>query len=186
LVGTKFLWSTFGVFAEFSDTIPTNFPKFTLGVSYALKKYIPTPPASRPYPVYPAPTPQYSEPEPPPVVKPQAGTVYYQYNGIGYVYFNESVFYLCANGRPVGYLEGDIIYAFSGKVLGFYAHPFIHDRQGNTIGADDPKKLGTDAAAKRQVSKAAQQDVPVKGPQQFINKPRLKNAYYGGLLSDIF
>jgi hypothetical protein len=114
------------------------------------------------------------------------GIVYYSYNGTGSVYFSENVFYLCSSGRPAGYVEGGTIYDFSGRVLGFYENRFIYDKNGNPVGADDPKRLGTDAAVKRSVSKANKQDVPAKQPKDSVKKPRLKNAYVGGTLQNVF
>ncbi|GMO42990.1 MAG: hypothetical protein Pg6C_04640 [Treponemataceae bacterium] len=137
------------------------------------------PPAPRPRPSPPP------APAPPPPV-PVSGTVYYSYNGIGYVYISEGVFYLCSDGRPVGYTDAGVIFAFGGRVLGFYENAFIYDRNGNPVGADDPKRLGTDAAAKRSVTKASKQALPVKQPKQSVTRPRLKNGYFGGSLQDIF
>ncbi|GHU80536.1 hypothetical protein FACS189468_0620 [Spirochaetia bacterium] len=160
----------------------------SVGVGFKFAKKV-TPPAPRPTPApqpKPTPTPQPTPPPAPPVEQQQAGTVFYQYDGTGYVYLTDNVFYLCTNGRPVGYREGDTIYAFSGKVLGFYANAFIYDIRGNPVGADDPQKLGTDAAARKQASKAPQQDVPAKSPKQSVDKPRLKNGYFGGSLNTVF
>jgi hypothetical protein len=141
--------------------------------------YAPSPaPPPRPRPV----------PSPKPEEKPidNAGTIYYSYNGTGYVYFSESVFYLCSNGQPVGYVENGVIYAFAGRVLGFYESPFIYSRSGNPVGANNPKSLGTDAVGKRAVIKADKQDLPPKEPRDSVRKPRLKNAYIGGSLRDVF
>jgi hypothetical protein len=174
----------------FSDTVKLslranaiNFQYFFFGIGLAFghfaPSYRPPPPAPRPQP---SPPPAPAPPPPAPV----SGTVYYSYNGIGYVYFNEGVFYLCSDGRPVGYVDAGVIFAFGGRVLGFYENAFIYDRNGNPVGADDPKRLGTDAAAKRSVTKAGKQALPVKQPKQSVTRPRLKNGYFGGSLQDIF
>jgi hypothetical protein len=148
--------------------------------------YTPYPsPSPRPVDPYPQPAP-YIPPEEPPVEENNEGTIYYQYDGIGYVYVSESIFYLCSSGRPVGYIERGVIYSFGGAVLGFYEKSFIYDRNGNPVGAANPKSLGTDATGKKPVTKAAKQDVPVKQPQASVNKPRLKNGYFGGSLRDVF
>jgi hypothetical protein len=132
------------------------------------------------------------EPSPPRTLVPtpepidNAGIIYYSYDGIGYVYRDNSVFYRCSDGKPVGYIEGGVIYSFNGPVLGFFEGLFIYDRNGYPKGAVDPKGLGLDAPAKRQVSRAGKQDLPAKQPKVPINKPRLRNGYFGGFLKDIF
>jgi hypothetical protein len=143
----------------------------------------PPPPPSPPKPRPVDPSPRLEEP---PVEKNNGGTIYYQYDGTGYVFVSENVFYLCYNGRPVGYIERGVIYSFGGAVLGFYEKSFIYDRNGNPVGAADPKSLGTDAAGKKSVTKANKQDVPVRQTQASVNKPRLKNGYFGGSLRDVF
>jgi hypothetical protein len=143
--------------------------------------YTPPDPAPTPPPAPPRP-----QPAPPPPPGDNSGTIYYSYNGTGYVYISENVFYRCSDGHVLGYAEGGTIYAFNGKVLGFYENPFIYDKNGNPVGADDPKRLGTDAAAKRSVAKASKQDLPVKQPKKPVNRPRLKNVFRGDSLQDIF
>jgi hypothetical protein len=129
-------------------------------------------------------------PPPPPRPKPEPvdnkGTIYYSYDGEGYVYIDDSVFYRCSTGKPVGYTEGGVIYAFEGDVLGFFEGYFIYDRNGYPKGAPDPKNLGTDAAGKKQVRKAEKQSLPAKGTKTAAAKPRLRNGYFGGVLQDIF
>jgi len=131
-------------------------------------------------------------PEPHPTIVPEripvnnAGTVFYSYDGRGYVYIDNSVFYLCSNGRPVGYIEDGVIYAFKGNVLGFFDGSFIYTKNGYPIGAANPKSLGVDASDKKSVTKANKQNLPDKESKAAVNRPRLRNGYYGGVLSDIF
>ncbi|MDR1901445.1 MAG: hypothetical protein LBQ88_04075 [Treponema sp.] len=126
-------------------------------------------------------------PLPPPPPRPNnPGQIYYSYNGIGHVYEDNSVFYLCSNGKPVGYLEGGVIYAFGGKALGFVDRSWIYNLKGDPIGAIDPKSLGLDAEGKKPVTKADKQGLPAKQAGTPVNKPRLRNGYFGGVLSDIF
>lgn len=112
--------------------------------------------------------------------------VYYQYNGIGYVYLSEDVFYLCYDGKPAAYIEGGVIYSFDGAVLGFYEEPFVFNKNGDAIGAADPQFLGRDAATKKRVNKSLKQKAPFKQAKGAFNKPYLQNRYIGGLLEDIF
>jgi hypothetical protein len=134
----------------------------------------------------PGPSYSYTPPPPQPPQGDSSGTIYYSYNGTGYVYLSESVFYLCSSGKPVGYVEGGTIYAFNGRVLGFYENAFIYNRNGNPVGANDSKRLGTDASARKSVTKANKQDIPEKQPKNSVPRPRLKNGYFGGSLLDIF
>jgi hypothetical protein len=124
-------------------------------------------------------------PDPTPVENNE-GTIYYQYDGTGYVYVSESVFYLCSSGKPVGYVENGVIFSFGGSVLGFYERSFIYDKQGYAVGAPDPGSLGTAAGDKKPVNKAYKQGLPEKQTKASVNKPQLRNMYRGGLLSDIF
>jgi hypothetical protein len=150
------------------------------------------------------------EPEPPPTLTPEpspiplpvpaplpapssvpapvdnSGQIYYSYDGIGYVYIDNNVFYRCSNGNPVGYVESGVIYAFSGDVLGFLEGSFIYDRNGKPLGAPDPKDLGKDAAGKKSVTKAGKQSLPAKQSKSTVNKPKLRNGYFGGVLRDMF
>jgi hypothetical protein len=160
-----------------------NFNHFFAGAGlvYVFDSYRPPSPSPAPRP-QPAPSPALL---PEPVVN-NAGTIYYSYDGTGSVYLSETVFYRCSSGEAVGYVEGGTIYAFSGRVLGFYENDFIYDKNGNPVGAADPKGLGTDAAAKRPVAKTEKQDLPAKQPKDSVNRPRLRNAYRGGFLQDIF
>lgn len=121
-------------------------------------------------------------------VKPadNAGTVYYSYNGTGYVYLSGDVFYRCADGMPLGYVEDGTIYAFGGNVLGYYERFFIYDLNGNAVGADGAKALGMDAADPIEVTKALKQPLPVKQKKADVKKPRLKNIYLSGSLEEVF
>ncbi|MDR2073210.1 MAG: hypothetical protein LBP60_07240 [Spirochaetaceae bacterium] len=136
---------------------------------------VPTPP--------PIPQPRPEKPEP---KYENAGTIYYDYHGTGYVHLDNSVFYLCSSGKPVGYLENGVIYAFTGKVLGFTDNSYIYNRRGDATGCIYSVSLGKDVV-KKQISKVApKQAPPEKMPRAAGDKPRLRNRYYGGLLSDIF
>jgi hypothetical protein len=143
-------------------------------------RYFPQP---DPRPIPPPPSPKPYEPPEEPV---NNGTIYYQYDGTGYVFLDENVFYLCSSGKPVGYVENGVIYSFGGSALGFYESRFIYTLNGNPVGATDSKSLGRDAANRRPVSKANKQDLPAKRPHVSVRKPRLKNAYIGGSLRDVF
>jgi hypothetical protein len=123
---------------------------------------------------------------PPPEPTDNTGVVYYSYDGNGYVYMDNSVFYYCSDGKPVGYVEGGVIYAFNGSGLGFLEGDFIHDPEGKPKGARNPQQLGTDAAQRKPVTKAPKQDVPEKMPKAAVNTPKLRNRFFGGTLSDIF
>lgn len=127
-------------------------------------------------------------PDPKPTISiDNAGTPFYSYDGTGYVYMDNSVFYLCSDGKPAGYVEGGVIYAFAGKALGFYDdQKFIYDLKGNPKGALNPKNLGKDAEKPKKVSKAAKQALPTKGAKTPVTKPPLRNGYFGGTLADIF
>jgi hypothetical protein len=70
--------------------------------------------------------------------------------------------------------------------LGYYENSFVYNKAGDAVGATNSKALGTDAADKRPVTKAAKQGLPVKQPKATVNKPRLRNRYVGGSLQDIF
>jgi hypothetical protein len=158
-----------------------NFNRFLAGAGLVYVFSPRKPPAPRPPP---APL-----PPPAPVPAPRSdnpGTVFYSYDGTGYVYLNGNVFYRCSDGVPAGYTEGGTIYAFSGRALGFYENAFIYDKNGEPVGADDPKRLGADASAKKSVVKADKQEAPAKQPQDSAVRPRLKNGYFGGSLQDIF
>jgi hypothetical protein len=131
------------------------------------------------------------EPLPPPPPEPvdpadNAGTIFYSYDGVGYVYLSQNVFYRCSDGKPVGYTEGGVIYAFPGDVLGFLEGSFIYAKNGYPMGAPDPKNLGMDAQGKKVPTKAGKQDLPVKGTKDSVTKPRLRNGYFGGTLADMF
>jgi hypothetical protein len=132
-------------------------------------------------------TPPPDPPPPPPEPEPadNTGVVYYSYDGTGYVYMDNSVFYRCSDGKPLGYVETGVIYAFDGSGLGFLEGSFIHDLEGKPKGARDPKQLGTDAAQRKTVTKASKQDVPEKMSKAAVNKPKLRNRYFGGLLPEI-
>jgi hypothetical protein len=87
----------------------------------------------------------------------------------------------------VGYVEDKAIYSFGGYVLGYYDGKFVYGKNGDTVGASDPKALGTDAAAKQSVTKAGKQAVPEKQLKAVtLIQPRLKNRYIGGSLRDVF
>jgi hypothetical protein len=133
-------------------------------------------------------TPPPDPPPPPPEPEPgdNTGVVYYSYDGTGYVYMDNSVFYHCSDGKPVGYVESGVIYAFNGSGLGFLEGSFIHDLQGKPKGARRPQQLGTDAAQRKPVTKAPKQDLPEKMSKAAVNKPKLRNRYFGGTLEEIF
>jgi hypothetical protein len=174
-----------------AQTINFSHFLFGAGIVYVFSDSPKPAPRPRPAPTPPPAPPPAPQPAPPPSppTPPQgdnSGTVYYSYDGTGYVYLSQGVFYLCSSGRPVGYIDAGVIYAFSGRVLGFYESTFIYNRNGNPVGADDPKRLGINADGKRNVAKANKQGVPVKQPKEPINRPRLKNGYFGGSLRDIF
>ncbi|MDR2314693.1 MAG: hypothetical protein LBE02_09200 [Spirochaetaceae bacterium] len=153
-----------GYFAEFTLTKTTP---------------VPTPP--------PIPQPRPQEPEP---KYANAGKVYYDYNGTGYVHLDNSVFYLCSNGKPVGYLEGGVIYAFTGRVLGYSDGSFLYKQDGDAVGCPYEGSLGVgdNVPVKKQISRVApKQALPEKMPKAAVNnKPRLRNRYMGGVLSDVF
>ena len=156
-------------------------------VGFLISLYMPF--TSKPAPYRPGPTPKPApapQPEPAPVYVDNEGTVFYSYDGTGYVYLGDGVFYRCSDGAALGYTENGVLYAFDGRHLGFYEDPFIYDRNGNPVGADDPKALGKDASAKKQVSKAGKQYTPVKQPHGTVTKPRLKHGYFDGSLRDVF
>jgi hypothetical protein len=133
----------------------------------------------------PAPQPQPAPPPPPPPAPP-SGVIYYDYNGTGYVYLSDAVFYHCSDGNPLGYGEGGAIYAFNGRCLGFLEDNFIYDLKGLPKGAVDPISLGLDAQAKKPVTQEAKQSLPAKQSPVPVTKPKLSNTYRGGLLSDVF
>jgi hypothetical protein len=193
LIGFRFLKGTIftngGSFTRpyslSGDGRQLTFPYQKNGISYfaefTLAKTTP-PPAPPPPPPEPLPEPLAPSAEP----INNSGQIYYSYDGTGYVYKADSVFYRCSNGRPLGYVEGDVIYSFAGKALGFVEKSWIYNLKGYPVGAADPKYLGNDAAAKKPVSKAAKQGLPAKQTRTPVNKPKLRDGYFGGVLSDIF
>ncbi|MDR2210515.1 MAG: hypothetical protein LBO65_03480 [Spirochaetaceae bacterium] len=130
------------------------------------------------------------DPPPSPAPKPKpinnTGDIFYSYDGTGYVYMDASVFYRCSDGKAVGYTQDGVIYAFSGRGLGFFDGSFIYKLDGDAIGAPDPRNLGLNAAEAKPVRKAGKQNLPEKGPRASVNKQRLRNRYWGGVLQDIF
>ncbi|MDR2551870.1 MAG: hypothetical protein LBD31_01700 [Treponema sp.] len=102
------------------------------------------------------------------------------------MYLSDAVFFQCSDGKPLGYVEGGAIYTFGGRCLGFMEGNFVYDLKGYPKGAVDPKSLGKDAQAKKPVTQAVKQNLPEKQSQVPVTKPKLRNGYFGGLLSDVF
>jgi hypothetical protein len=141
---------------------------------------------NKPPPDPPPPPPPPPEPPAEPGVN-NAGRIYYDNEGTGYVYLGgDSVFYRCRDGKPLGYVEQGLIYAFTGQGLGVLQGNFIHDTRGYPLGAVDPKDLGTQAADKRVPRKAEMQNLPPKQPRAPFTRPRLRHRYFGDLLADMF
>ena len=165
-----------------SDKRSITFPDAPYGIgsfaAFSMQKA--TPPPLPPPPPLPAP-----EPTPAGSIN-NAGIIFYSYDGTGYVYYDNAIFYRCSDGKPVGYVESGAIYGFNGTALGFLERSYIHDLNGYPIGTTYSNKLGMDDKDKKPVNKAAKQDLPAKQTRVPVKKPSLRDMYFGGVLQDIF
>ena len=58
---------------------------------------------------------------------------FYNYFGTPIAYTDDEVNIFSFNGSPLGYIDGDKIYAFSGKHLGWYIDGWIRDKLGYCV-----------------------------------------------------
>jgi hypothetical protein len=76
---------------------------------------------------------------------------------------DENTIYLWS-GKPVAYLEGENIYGFNGKHLGWFEEGIIWDHEGNRVGFI---KGTLPVLAKFEPSKASKQFKPFKAFKEF-------------------
>ncbi|WP_138106338.1 4-fold beta flower protein [Serratia fonticola] len=54
-------------------------------------------------------------------------------SGTPYAYFDDGVHLFTFSGEPIGYLEGDSIYLYNGRHVGYWANGVIRDSSGDVI-----------------------------------------------------
>lgn len=92
---------------------------------------------------------------------------FYDASGRPYAYSDDGETLYTFDGKPLGYIDGDSIYAFNGNHLGYFEGGAIRDRAGDTVLFSD-KASGGPAKPMKQITpiKANKQIKPIKGVKQ--------------------